>query len=112
MDYNKRDINIMIGKRLREARMNLGRTQAEFAVTLGVSDEHYRKYESGASGLSTVKLLILNCEYHIDSDYLITGSNRKEDFDVESYLANCSRLQKERFVERMLAFVRRKLMES
>lgn len=34
MDNHKKEANIQIGKRLREARNNLGRTQAEIAVRL------------------------------------------------------------------------------
>ena len=60
MDDYRKEANIQVGKRLREARNNLGRTQAEIAVSLGVSEEHYRKYESGATGLSADKLLICN----------------------------------------------------
>ena len=52
MDDYRKEANIQVGKRLREARNSLGRTQAEIAVSLGVSEEHYRKYESGATGLS------------------------------------------------------------
>ena len=58
MDNQRKEANIQIGKRLREARNNLGRTQAEIAILLGVSEEHYRKYESGATGLSADKLLV------------------------------------------------------
>ena len=46
MDDYRKEANIQVGKRLREARNSLGRTQAEIAVSLGVSEEHYRKYES------------------------------------------------------------------
>ncbi len=38
MDDYRKEANIQVGKRLREARNNLGRTQAEIAVSLGVSD--------------------------------------------------------------------------
>ena len=74
MDDYRKEANIQVGKRLREARNNLGRTQAEIAVSLGVSEEHYRKYESGATGLSADKLLILYHEFDIDPTYLITGA--------------------------------------
>ena len=56
MDDYRKEANIQVGKRLREARNSLGRTQAEIAVSLGVSEEHYRKYESGTTGLSADKL--------------------------------------------------------
>lgn len=65
MEEYRKNVNIQIGKRLKEARENLGRTQAEIAVSFGISDEYYRKYESGATGLSADKLLILYKEYGI-----------------------------------------------
>ena len=77
MDNSRKEANIQIGKRLREARSNLGRTQAEIAISLGVSEEHYRKYESGATGLSADKLLVLYHEYGIDPTYLLTGEKRQ-----------------------------------
>lgn len=107
MDNHRRDANIQIGKRLKEARNNLGMTQAEVACTLSVTEEHYRKYESGATGLSTDKLLILFKKYGIDPTYLITGASQEDDFDVEYYIANCDKQQKEVFVDRVFAYMSR-----
>ncbi|MBQ3515021.1 MAG: helix-turn-helix transcriptional regulator [Lachnospiraceae bacterium] len=107
MDNIRKNANIQIGKRLREARTNLGRTQAEFAISLGVSEEHYRKYESGATGLSAAKLLILLQEYGIDPTYLVAGSCMKNDFDVEYYIANCNKEQKDAFIDRVLEYMSR-----
>ena len=107
MDNNRKNANIQIGKRLREARTNLGHTQAEFAITLGVSEEHYRKYESGATGLSASKLLVLFQKYGIDPTYLVTGTCMKSDFDVEYYIANCNREQKDAFIDRVLEYMSR-----
>lgn len=107
MENQRKEANIQIGKRLREARNNLGRTQAEIAILLGVSEEHYRKYESGATGLSADKLLVLYHEYGIDPTYLITGACLKNDFDVDYYIANCSKEQKDAFVDRVLAYMSR-----
>ncbi len=39
MEQQRKDANVRIGKRLREARSNLGRTRAEMAVSCGVSEE-------------------------------------------------------------------------
>lgn len=38
---------------------------------------------------------------------LITGFCLKNDFDVEYYIANCSKTQKDAFVDRMLAYISR-----
>ena len=107
MESNRKNANIQIGKRLRDARNNLGRTQAEIAASFGVSEEHYRKYEAGSTGLSADKMLILYNEYGMDPTYLITGFCLKNDFDVEYYIANCSKMQKDAFVDRMLAYISR-----
>ncbi len=107
MDDYRKEANMQVGKRLREARSNLGRTQAEIAVSLGVSEEHYRKYESGVTGLSADKLLILYHEYGIDPTYLITGSCFKSDFDVDNCIANCNKEQKDIFMDRVFAYMLR-----
>lgn len=107
MDSSKKEANIQIGKRLREARNNLGRTQAEIADMLGVTEEHYRKYESGATGLSADKILVLYHECGIDPTYLITGACLKNDLDVDYYIANCDKAQKDAFIDRVLAYMSR-----
>lgn len=106
MEKQRKEANIQIGKRLREARNNLEISQAEFAAAFGVSEEHYRKYESGATGVSADKLLILYKKYGIDPTYLITGQNMKE-FDVEYYIANCSKEQRNELFDRILAYISR-----
>ena len=106
MEKQRREANIQIGKRLREARNNLGRNQAEFAAVFGVSEEHYRKYESGATGVSADKLLVLYTTYGIDPTYLITGQCIK-DFDLDYYLANCSKEQRNKLFDRILAYMSR-----
>ena len=102
MDQKRKDANIQVGKRLRDARTNLGMSQAEFAADFGVSEEHYRKYESGATGVSADKLLVLYKNYGIDPTYLITGQCMK-DFDIEYYIANCSKEQRNELFDRLLA---------
>ncbi len=107
MNQYRKETNMQIGKRLREARQRLGRTQAEIAALFGVSEEHYRKYESGATGLSADKLLLLYHQYGIDPTYLITGICQKDEFDVDYYIANCNKEQKDAFVDRVLAYMAR-----
>ena len=43
MRAEKKNINVEIGKRLQQARKNNGYTQEQFAETLDVGVEHYRK---------------------------------------------------------------------
>lgn len=106
MKTEKKDINIQIGKRLRTARQNSGYTQETFAEALDVGVEHYRKLESGIYGLQPEKLLLLYEKYKIDPTYLITG-DKNQTFDIELFLANCSREERDRFIDRILTYMRK-----
>ena len=55
----KKNCNVEIGKRLKQIRENMNYSQAGFAEILDVSDDHYRRLESGASGLTVEKLQLL-----------------------------------------------------
>lgn len=104
MEREKRPENIEVGRRLHDARENLGYTQAQFAEMLSVTDEHYRKIESGASGLTIEKMKILYRKLSIDPTYLIIGEC-KQDFDLELFMANSSREQRDKFIKRVLAYM-------
>ena len=106
MKTEKKDINIQIGKRLRTARQHSGYTQEAFAEALDVGVEHYRKLESGIYGLQPEKLLLLYEKYKIDPTYLITG-DKNQTFDIELFLANCSREERDRFIDRILTYMRK-----
>lgn len=106
MKTEKKDINIQIGKRLRTARQNSGYTQEAFAEALDVGVEHYRKLESGIYGLQPEKMLLLYEKYKIDPTYLITG-DKNHTFDIELFLANCSREERDRFIDRILTYMRK-----
>ena len=69
MEIDRKNTNIQIGKRLREARTNMNKDKAEFAATLDVTKEHYRKLEAGATELSADKILILYHTYGTDPTY-------------------------------------------
>lgn len=105
MEKIKKDINVSIGKRLREIRKNLQKRPCEFAELLGITEDHYRKLESGTSGLSGEKIMLLYSEYGIDPTYLITGNSNTSDFDVDSYIINSNSADRNRLVERVFAYV-------
>lgn len=68
--------------------------------------EHYRKFEAGTTGLSVDKILILYQTYGIDPTYLITGvSSNAMEFNLEYYVANSSKEQRDLFFDRVLAYV-------
>ena len=75
MKIDRKNTNILVGKRLREERINKKISIAEIAGVLGITEEHYRKLEAGSTGISTDKLLILYDTYGTDPTYLITGVN-------------------------------------
>lgn len=102
----KKELNIQIGKRLQTARENNGYTQEAFAEALDVGVEHYRKIELGMYGLQRENMLILYEKYKIDPTYLLTGE-KNHTFDVELFLANCSREERDNFIDRMLAYMRK-----
>lgn len=104
MQKEYKEFNIQVGKRLQSARENMGYTQETFAEVLDVDAAHYRKLEKGKYGLSPEKMLILYHHYKIDPTYLITGEKNRT-FDVELFLANCDREERNRFLERMLAYM-------
>lgn len=106
MDTDRKDTNIQIGKRLREARINMNIEKSEIADVLGVTVEHYRKLEAGMTGLSVDKVLILYQAYKIDPTYLITGmSSNAMDFNLDYYVANSSKEQRDQFFDRVLAYL-------
>ena len=106
MRTERKELNIQIGKRLQTARENNGYTQEAFAEALDVGVEHYRKIELGIYGLQRENMLILYEKYKIDPTYLLTGE-KKHTFDVELFLANCSREERDNFIDRMLAYMRK-----
>ena len=82
MDTGRKDANIQIGKRLREARLNMNLEKSEIADVLGVTVEHYRKLEAGITGISVDKVLTLYHKYGIDPTYLITGESSIKGMDI------------------------------
>ena len=106
MRTERKELNIQIGKRLQTARENSGYTQEVFAEALDVGVEHYRKIELGMYGLQRENMLILYEKYKIAPTYLLTGE-KKHTFDVELFLANCSREERDKFIDRMLAYMRK-----
>ena len=95
-----------LGEKIKALRTRQGITQEAFAEVLDVSVEHYRKIELGMYGLQRENMLILYEKYKIDPTYLLTGE-KNHTFDVELFLANCSREERDKFIDRMLAYMRK-----
>lgn len=106
MCLDRKNTNLQVGKRLREARINMNIDKSEIANVLDVTLEHYRKLEAGTTGLSVPKVFALYKKYKIDPTYLITGvSNNKMEFELEYFVANSSKEQRDEFFERVLTYV-------
>lgn len=103
MERAKKELNVQIGKRLREVRDNLGYTQSQFAEILGVGEEHYRKIELGSTALTIDKVWILHDRFKIDSTYLIVGE-KKKNADIDYLLANCTRQERDMILHRMFEY--------
>lgn len=104
MSRQKKDINIEIGSRLKNARENLNYTQSQFAELLGICDEHYRKIENGSVGLTMEKVYTLYQEAKIDPNYLIIGENQ-DNIDIEYCLNNCSKEQRKEMFTRLMTYI-------
>lgn len=104
MSRAKKNDNIEIGMRLRTIRINLGKSQADFAEVMGISDDHYRKIESGSSGLTLGKLKLLYERLNIDPTHLLAGK-QMDDFDLDRYLVNCSKEQRDKLFRHCLAYI-------
>lgn len=106
MDSGRKDTNIQVGKRLREARINMNIDKSEIAEVLDVTVEHYRKLEAGTTGLSPEKMYALYENYQIDPTYLITGvSSNAMEFNLDYFVANSTKEQRNDFFNRVLAYV-------
>ena len=101
-----------IGRRLKEFRENGKYTQEQFAEVLEVNVEHYRRLENGKYALSLKKLETLSKTYNLNLDYLITGTKDSREFNVEAYLANCDRDQRNDFIERVLIYMKNLMLNS
>ena len=111
MSRTRKNINIEIGERLRVARENLALSRSEMAESMGLSDEQYKRLESGASSITVDKLFLLDEKYHIDISYLISGKNKGE-FDLERYISTCSTGQKNRFLATVLMYLQKQFIND
>lgn len=100
----KKEFNVHVGKRLKEERNKLGKTQEEFAEILDISIEHYSNLENGVYGLLPEKMLILHKELNIDPTYLITGEHADVN-DIDYFIANCSTEDKNTFISEVLDYM-------
>jgi transcriptional regulator with XRE-family HTH domain len=71
-EYSNQNM-IQIGERLLNFRETLGYSRDDFAKTLDITVDHYRKIENGKVNLKTDKIAMLSKQYNIDITYILTG---------------------------------------
>lgn len=67
------EIQYEIGKRIRESRKNINKTQAEFAEGINISVNFLSEIENGKKGLSHATLYNICKIYHLSADYIFFG---------------------------------------
>ena len=69
MYFNQLDF----GRRLKECREQIGMTQEELAILVGVEKQHISRMERGTRACSIDLLVILATTLHVSTDYLLIG---------------------------------------
>ena len=78
----KKDINVEVGRRVRQAREAAGLTQERFAELIGISPQNVSCVERGLAGVSLTVLRRM-CEIlHVSSDALLWGRSAGNDAEV------------------------------
>ena len=78
----KKEINVEVGRRVREAREAAGLTQERFAELIGISPQNISCVERGLAGVSLTVLRRM-CEIlHVSSDALLMGKPVGNDVEI------------------------------
>lgn len=68
-----------------------------------MKSEQSKPAEAGHAGID--KVLTLYHKYGIDPTYLITGESSMKDFNLDYYVANSTKEQRNDFFDRVLAYL-------
>lgn len=98
---------LQIGARLKEIREGMGLTREKAAEFLGKSEATIARLETG-SPITCENLIALHDKLGVDPTYLLLGVKREE-IDPDSYLTNCTKEERHRFMERMMVYVEKLL---
>ena len=91
----RKEINVEVGRRIRQAREAAGLTQERFAELIGISPQNVSCVERGLAGVSLTVLRRM-CEIlRVSSDLLLMGD--LGDNDVETLAARLRQLPPEQF---------------
>jgi transcriptional regulator with XRE-family HTH domain len=68
-----RDVEVHVGRRIRERRTQLGLTQQQLADLIGVTYQQAHKYERGINRISAGRLYALGRVLGVDANYFFDG---------------------------------------
>lgn len=80
-------IKLSIG-RLKEVRVDRGKTQKEIANLLHTTQQQYSKYEIGIQMLPVEKLVLLADYYNTSVDYLLGRTDNREPYTKSILMEN------------------------
>ncbi|MGN0591916.1 MAG: helix-turn-helix domain-containing protein [Ruminococcus sp.] len=95
-------------QRLKDLKEDADLTQREVAAIIGVSVNHYGKYERGETDLPFEKAILLADYYHVSLDYLAGRTNQKNEpsrtkvSQMEQLYTRLTEINRARIEERML----------
>lgn len=78
---------LMLYQRLRDLREDADLTQKQVADLIGVSINHYGKYERGETDIPLEKAIILAKYYDVSLDYLAGLTNQKKSMSIKEQIA-------------------------
>lgn len=78
---NAEDIDVSVGRRLRDRRTLLGLSQSALAQSVGLTFRQIQKYERGANRISASRLYQFSCLLGVDIDYFFGTILNTDDCD-------------------------------
>lgn len=104
----KKDLNVLIGTNIRQAREAAGFTQEKFSEMIGIGPKSLSAIERGMVGISLAALKRVCSALSVSSDSIIFG--RTEENDVSALTARLALLTEEEF--RLCSEIICKLLEA
>ena len=103
-------LNIHIGIRLKQKRIEKNLTQTKVAKALNVTFQQIQKYEKGTNGLSASRMQALSNYFKVPISYFFKGFTEfKEEFNLENNRINIEFLNK--LITSLSTEYRQKLIE-
>jgi transcriptional regulator with XRE-family HTH domain len=73
MSTTEEDIDALVGRRVRELRLQLGLTQTQLADAIGVTFQQVQKYERGSNRISASKLWLIADRLGVSPSSLVSA---------------------------------------